>query len=58
MLGDAIHAMPPMLGDGANSALYDAATLTSALVEGPDIVTAVARYEETMRARTYPLLVS
>ncbi|MFF0145788.1 hypothetical protein [Amycolatopsis sulphurea] len=49
--------MPPMLGDGANSALHTG-SLTSALVEGPDIVTAIARYEETMRARTYPLLVS
>jgi salicylate hydroxylase len=52
LLGDAIHAMPPMYGHGANSALYDAAELTTALATGKPL----ARYEDEMRARTAPLL--
>lgn len=45
LLGDAIHAMTPMRGIGANIALRDAQLLARCLVEGGD---AIARYEAEM----------
>jgi 2-polyprenyl-6-methoxyphenol hydroxylase-like FAD-dependent oxidoreductase len=56
LLGDAIHAMPPMYGHGANSALRDAAELAAALAEDRPLLESVAQYEDDMRARTFPLL--
>jgi 2-polyprenyl-6-methoxyphenol hydroxylase-like FAD-dependent oxidoreductase len=60
VMGDAIHAMPPMLGDGANSALLDAAALAAALTTVAhgrmSITDAVGGYEQTMRERTFPVL--
>ncbi|WP_152681584.1 FAD-dependent monooxygenase [Chromobacterium subtsugae] len=50
VLGDAIHAMSPAGGVGANTALADAAMLAQCLAEG-DIGPAVARYEADMRQR-------
>ncbi len=44
LLGDAIHAMSPGRGDGANTALRDAALLRRTLAEGAP----KARYEEEM----------
>lgn len=54
LLGDAIHAMSPAGGLGANTALADAASLAASLacVDGPDsVIDAVRRYEEAMRER-------
>ncbi|RDI27560.1 FAD-dependent oxidoreductase [Lentzea flaviverrucosa] len=45
LLGDAVHAMTPMRGIGANIALRDAQLLTRCIAEGGD---AIARYEEEM----------
>jgi 2-polyprenyl-6-methoxyphenol hydroxylase-like FAD-dependent oxidoreductase len=49
VLGDAIHAMSPARGSGANTALMDAANLCSALTGGSDLVAAIGGYEERMR---------
>jgi 2-polyprenyl-6-methoxyphenol hydroxylase-like FAD-dependent oxidoreductase len=56
VLGDAIHAMSPAGGSGANTALQDAATLTRALasvIEGGDITAAIGQYEQQMREYGY-----
>ncbi len=45
LLGDAIHAMTPMRGIGANIALRDAQLLARCIAEGGD---AIARYEKEM----------
>ena len=50
VLGDAIHAMSPAGGVGANTALADAAMLAQCLAEG-DVGPAVVRYEADMRER-------
>ncbi|HSK96889.1 MAG TPA: NAD(P)/FAD-dependent oxidoreductase [Euzebyales bacterium] len=49
LLGDAAHAMAPTLGQGANSAIVDAAVLTGELsVDGP-VPEALARYVSRRR---------
>ncbi|MFJ8540310.1 FAD-dependent oxidoreductase [Streptomyces sp. NPDC093591] len=59
-LGDAIHAMPPTFGAGANTALRDAASLTGALSgvvhDGVPLLEAIAAYEADMRAEVFPIL--
>ena len=49
LLGDAIHAMSPARGSGANTALLDASNLCDALTGGTDVVAAIGAYEEKMR---------
>jgi 2-polyprenyl-6-methoxyphenol hydroxylase-like FAD-dependent oxidoreductase len=57
LLGDAIHAMTPARGSGANTALRDAALLSRALAraaaDGGDLVAPVGEYEKQMRAYGY-----
>ncbi len=53
LLGDAIHAMSPARGSGANTALRDAALLAAELAGaargGKPLVTAIGDYERAMR---------
>ncbi len=55
VLGDAVHAMSPAGGSGANTALQDAAQLCSALTTAADgdITTAIGHYEHHMRDYGY-----
>jgi len=59
VLGDAIHAMSPAGGSGANTALRDAAELCRALTAaagGEDITTAIGQYEHHLRDYGYAAL--
>jgi 2-polyprenyl-6-methoxyphenol hydroxylase-like FAD-dependent oxidoreductase len=56
VLGDAIHAMSPAGGSGANTALRDAAELCRALAGGADITTAIGQYEHHLRDYGYAAL--
>jgi 2-polyprenyl-6-methoxyphenol hydroxylase-like FAD-dependent oxidoreductase len=49
LLGDAIHAMSPARGSGANTALQDAGLLCRLLADYDDVVKAVGDYEVQMR---------
>jgi 2-polyprenyl-6-methoxyphenol hydroxylase-like FAD-dependent oxidoreductase len=53
LLGDAAHLMPPYAGEGVNMAMLDALELSNALTDPafPDTLTAIAHYEQQMRAR-------
>ena len=57
VLGDAIHAMSPARGSGANTALKDAGllcrTLTAAAADDADMVAAIGDYERQMREYGY-----
>jgi len=60
LLGDAAHAMTPDLGQGANQAMEDAATLTRLLEPlatrpAPDVSGALDAYDRLRRARTQPI---
>jgi 2-polyprenyl-6-methoxyphenol hydroxylase-like FAD-dependent oxidoreductase len=49
LLGDAIHAMSPSGGSGANTALRDAALLSRHLAGGTPVPSAIDAYESAMR---------
>ncbi|MED7931316.1 FAD-dependent monooxygenase [Nonomuraea sp. LP-02] len=48
LLGDAVHAMSPAAGAGANLALRDAAALSAALAHGGPLIPALRSYEQEM----------
>jgi 2-polyprenyl-6-methoxyphenol hydroxylase-like FAD-dependent oxidoreductase len=50
LLGDAAHAMAPNLGQGANSALVDAAVLLDELRRASSLDAALTRYQQRRRA--------
>ena len=60
LLGDAIHAMLPTLGKGANMTLRDAGVLTERLAAAArgeqDLLSAIAAHEQEMRDSSYPLM--
>ncbi|MBB3228053.1 2-polyprenyl-6-methoxyphenol hydroxylase-like FAD-dependent oxidoreductase [Luteibacter sp. Sphag1AF] len=58
VIGDAAHAMSPQLGQGANMALLDAATLADCLRDHVDVDRALAVYAKTRRThvRTYQFI--
>ena len=51
LLGDAAHAMAPNVGQGANSALVDAAVLADALATNDDAAAALDAYETRRRPK-------
>lgn len=51
LVGDAAHAMAPNLGQGANSALVDAAVLVDALRNEADLTSALTAYNSRRRSK-------
>jgi 2-polyprenyl-6-methoxyphenol hydroxylase-like FAD-dependent oxidoreductase len=49
LLGDAAHAMPPNLGQGANSALVDAVVLAEELASAASVKNALVAYDKRRR---------
>ena len=52
LVGDAAHPMLTSLSQGAGSAIEDGHALAHHLMTGPDVVTALRRYEAQRQART------
>jgi 2-polyprenyl-6-methoxyphenol hydroxylase-like FAD-dependent oxidoreductase len=53
LIGDAAHAMPPNLGQGANSALVDAAVLLDEVRRATDVPLALAAFDARRRAAVH-----
>jgi 2-polyprenyl-6-methoxyphenol hydroxylase-like FAD-dependent oxidoreductase len=56
LLGDAAHAMDPILGQGACQAIEDAVTLAACLDATSDVGAALARYDRLRRPRTQAIV--
>lgn len=56
LVGDAAHPMTFNLGQGANQAIEGATVLAGALAEGPDLATALRRYDAARTGRTARLV--
>jgi salicylate hydroxylase len=60
LLGDAIHAMMPTRGQGANMALRDAGILSARLAGAArgeqELLSAIGDYEQAMRDYVYPIM--
>lgn len=56
LLGDAVHAMSPVLAMGANTALRDSGELTWAITTGATLQDAVSAYQERMLGYSLPLV--
>ena len=56
LIGDAIHAMLPTLGMGANLSLRDSGALCERLCARDDVVAAIGEYEAEMREVAYPFM--
>jgi len=52
IIGDAVHAQPPNLGQGAGMAIANASALGAALADHADVPTALRRWEERRRPVT------
>jgi 2-methyl-3-hydroxypyridine 5-carboxylic acid dioxygenase len=52
IIGDAAHAMPPTLGQGAGCAMMNALSLAEALSDGSDLETSLQRWEAQERELT------
>lgn len=51
LLGDAAHAMPTVLGQGACQAVEDGVVLGTSLADAADVVTGLRQYEERRKPR-------
>src|SRR5437764_9169665 len=51
LVGEALHAMPPTMAQGANQALEDALVLSREVAAAGDLASALRRYERTRRLR-------
>jgi 2-polyprenyl-6-methoxyphenol hydroxylase-like FAD-dependent oxidoreductase len=51
LLGDAVHAMTPNIGQGAGMAMEDAAVLAEELASGPDMEISLKNYERRRKPR-------
>ncbi|QUQ70056.1 FAD-dependent oxidoreductase [Kutzneria sp. CA-103260] len=56
LLGDAVHAMSPVLAMGVNTALRDSGELIRAITTGATLPDAVATYQERMLGYALPLV--